>query len=83
MAAKIMREIFFDGAGGPEVIRLREAPVAAPGPGQVLVEVVGAGVNRPDCLQRAGHYPPPAGESEVTALNPTVLERATRTEPRP
>jgi putative PIG3 family NAD(P)H quinone oxidoreductase len=68
LAAKIMREIFFDGAGGPEVIRLREAPVAAPGPGQVLVEVVGAGVNRPDCLQRAGHYPPPAGESEVPGL---------------
>ncbi len=68
MAAKIMREIFFDGAGGPEVIRLREAPVAAPGPGQVLVEVVGAGVNRPDCLQRAGHYPPPAGEFEVPGL---------------
>ncbi len=68
MAAKIIREIFFDGAGGPEVIRLREAPVRSPGPGQVLVEVVGAGVNRPDCLQRAGHYPPPAGESEVPGL---------------
>ena len=48
-----MREIFFDGAGGPEVIKLREAPVPAPGPGKVLVEVVAAGINRPDCIQRA------------------------------
>ena len=49
-----MREIFFDGAGGPEVIKLHEAPVPAPGPGKVLVQVVAAGINRPDCIQRAG-----------------------------
>lgn len=67
-AAKTMREVFFDGAGGPEVIRLRAAPVPVPGPGQVLVEVVAAGVNRPDCLQREGSYPPPAGESDVPGL---------------
>lgn len=65
---KIMREIFFDGAGGPEVIRLREAPVPVPGPGQVLVEVVAAGINRPDCHQRDGNYPPPVGESDVPGL---------------
>ncbi|MDI9848216.1 NAD(P)H-quinone oxidoreductase [Rhodoblastus sp. 17X3] len=63
-----MREIFFDGAGGPEVIKLREAPVPAPGPGKVLVQVVAAGINRPDCIQRAGLYPPPPGESEVPGL---------------
>lgn len=63
-----MREIFFDGAGGPEVIKLREAPVPAPGPGKVLVEVVAAGINRPDCIQRAGLYPPPPGESEIPGL---------------
>lgn len=63
-----MREIFFDGAGGPEVIKLRQAPVPSPGPGKVLVEVVAAGINRPDCIQRAGLYPPPPGESEVPGL---------------
>ena len=64
----IMREIYFDGAGGPAVIKLREAPVPAPGPGKVLVEVAAAGINRPDCIQRAGLYPPPPGESEVPGL---------------
>ncbi len=63
-----MREIIFDGAGGPEVIKLREAPVPAPGPGKVLVEVVAAGINRPDCIQRAGLYPPPPGETAVPGL---------------
>jgi putative PIG3 family NAD(P)H quinone oxidoreductase len=63
-----MREIFFDGAGGPEVIKLREAAVPTPGAGKVLVEVVAAGINRPDCIQRAGLYPPPPGESEVPGL---------------
>ncbi len=47
-----MREIFFDGAGGPEVIRLREAPVPVPGPGQVLVEV-GRGGHQPAGLSSA------------------------------
>lgn len=65
---KLMREVVFDGAGGPDVIRLREASVPAAGPGQVVIEVAAAGVNRPDCLQRAGNYPPPAGESEVPGL---------------
>ena len=63
-----MREAVFDGAGGPEVIGLREAPVPAPGPGKVLVEVAAAGVNRPDCIQRMGLYPAPPGESAVPGL---------------
>ncbi len=65
---KFMREIGFDGAGGPDVIRLREVPVPKPGPGKVLIEVVAAGVNRPDCIQREGRYPPPHGESDVPGL---------------
>jgi NADPH:quinone reductase len=65
---ELMREIIFDGAGGPDVIRLREVAVPKPGPGKVLIEVVGAGVNRPDCIQRDGHYPPPPGESQVPGL---------------
>jgi NADPH:quinone reductase len=63
-----MRQIFFDGAGGPEVIRVGTAPVPQPGEGKVLIEVVAAGVNRPDCIQRAGHYPPPPGESNIPGL---------------
>ncbi len=63
-----MREIFFDGKGGPDVIRVREVEVPNPSAGKVLVEVVAAGVNRPDCAQRAGAYPPPPGESDVPGL---------------
>jgi NADPH:quinone reductase len=65
---KLMRKIAFDGAGGPDVIRVRDVPVPAPGPGKVLIEVVAAGVNKPDCFQRQGHYPPPPGESDVPGL---------------
>ncbi|GAC1338842.1 MAG: NAD(P)H-quinone oxidoreductase [Beijerinckiaceae bacterium] len=63
-----MREIHFDGKGGPEVIRVREVAVPTPAAGKVLVEVVAAGINRPDCAQRAGVYPPPPGESDVPGL---------------
>jgi NADPH:quinone reductase len=63
-----MRQVRFDGAGGPEVIRLETAPVPQPGTGQVLIEVAAAGVNRPDCLQRAGGYPPPPGATDVPGL---------------
>jgi NADPH2:quinone reductase len=64
----MMRQIYFDGHGGPDVIRAGEAPVPQPGPGQVLIEVAAAGVNRPDCLQRDGVYPPPPGESDIPGL---------------
>jgi NADPH:quinone reductase len=64
----MMRQIFFEGHGGPDVIRIGEAPVPEPGPGQVLIEVAAAGVNRPDCLQREGVYPPPPGESAIPGL---------------
>jgi NADPH:quinone reductase len=63
-----MRQVYFEGYGGPDVIRIGEAAVPEPGPGQVLVEVVAAGVNRPDCLQRQGVYPPPPGESNIPGL---------------
>jgi NADPH:quinone reductase len=54
--------------GGPEVLRLVERPVPTPGPGEVLVKVAAAGVNRPDVLQRMGFYPPPAGASDIPGL---------------
>ena len=63
-----MRQIRFAGAGGPEVIEIETAPLPQPGPGQVLVEVSAAGVNRPDCIQRAGKYPPPPGATDIPGL---------------
>jgi NADPH2:quinone reductase len=54
--------------GPPAVLRLVQRLLPQPGPGQVLVRVHAAGVNRPDCLQRAGHYPVPAGASDLPGL---------------
>src|SRR5687767_15622329 len=54
--------------GGPEVLRPEERPVPQPVPGQVLVQVAFAGVNRPDVLQRKGLYPPPPGASDIPGL---------------
>ena len=54
--------------GGPEVLRLVERPTPQPGAGEVLVRVEAAGVNRPDILQRLGHYPPPRGASDIPGL---------------
>lgn len=63
-----MRQIRFTRPGGPEVIALEEAELPQPGPGQILVKVAYAGINRPDCLQRAGGYPPPAGAPATPGL---------------
>ena len=54
--------------GGPKVLRLAERPVPKPGPGEVLVKVAAAGINRPDVLQRMGLYPPPPGASDIPGL---------------
>jgi len=63
-----MRCVEITQPGGPEVLRptTREAPI--PGPGEVLVEVYAAGVNRPDVLQRTGNYNPPPGASDLPGL---------------
>ena len=63
-----MRAIEIAGFGGPEVLRmaLRARPVA--GAGEALVRVTAAGVNRPDVLQRKGHYPVPPGASDIPGL---------------
>jgi putative PIG3 family NAD(P)H quinone oxidoreductase len=63
-----MKQVRFSGAGGPEVIEIETAPVPRPGDGQVLIQVAAAGVNRPDCLQRAGGYPPPPGATQIPGL---------------
>lgn len=54
--------------GGPEVLTLATRPVPAPGPGEILIKVAAAGVNRPDVVQRSGHYPPPPGASDLPGL---------------
>ena len=63
-----MRAITVTEPGGPEVLQVSEVETPVPGPGQVLIRVVAAGVNRADILQRQGHYPPPRGESEIIGL---------------
>ena len=63
-----MRQARFSGPGGPEVVTLETAPMPKPGAGQVLVKVAAAGINRPDCLQRSGNYPPPPGATEIPGL---------------
>ena len=55
-------------AGGPEVLTLVERPVPDPGPDEVLIRVLAAGVNRPDVLQRKGLYPPPPGAPTIPGL---------------
>lgn len=54
--------------GGPEVLTPVERPDPVPGPGDVLIKVAAAGVNRPDVMQRRGRYPPPPGASDLPGL---------------
>ena len=54
--------------GGPEKLAISRRPIPKPGLGEVLIQVAVAGVNRPDCLQRQGGYPPPPGASEIPGL---------------
>ena len=54
--------------GGPEKLAICQRPVPTPGHNEVLIKVVTAGVNRPDCLQRQGGYPPPPGASDIPGL---------------
>ncbi len=75
-----MKAAIITAAGGPEVLELREVAAPAPGPREILVKVVAAGLNRADMLQRAGKYPAPPGvpadipglefAGEVAALGP-------------
>lgn len=54
--------------GGPETLVPEMRPVPQPGPGELLIRVAAAGVNRPDVLQRMGFYPPPPGASDLPGL---------------
>lgn len=63
-----MQAITFEKPGGPEVLRLATLPDPEPAPEELLVEVFTTALNRADLLQRKGHYPPPAGASEILGL---------------
>jgi putative PIG3 family NAD(P)H quinone oxidoreductase len=63
-----VRAIEIPTPGPPEVLRLVERPDPEPGPGDVLIAVAAAGVNRPDLAQRQGHYPPPKGTTDIPGL---------------
>lgn len=63
-----MKAVYISEPGGPEVLEVREVPAPVPGPGEVLIDVVAAGINRADVQQRRGFYPPPPGASEIPGL---------------
>src|SRR5947209_3112654 len=63
-----MRAVVVQEPGGPGALTLGEVPDPVPAPGEVVVDVVAAAVNRADLLQRQGHYPPPRGASDVLGL---------------
>lgn len=63
-----MRVVEISRFGGPEVLQIAERPMPSPGPGEVLIRVVAAGVNRPDVIQRYGKYAPPPGASDIPGL---------------
>ena len=63
-----MRYVDHGNGGGPEVLKVATREVPELGAGEVLIEVVAAGVNRPDCIQRSGRYPPPADASPHLGL---------------
>jgi NADPH2:quinone reductase len=63
-----MKVIEIASFGGPDVLRLAERPMPVAGAGELCLQVSASGVNRPDVLQRAGHYPAPAGASDIPGL---------------
>lgn len=63
-----MKAIEITAFGAPDVLRQVERPMPVPGAGELLVRVLASGVNRPDVLQRMGHYPVPPGASDIPGL---------------
>lgn len=66
--ASQMTGIAIEQAGAPSVLKPVKRAVPHPGRDEILIRVKAAGVNRPDVLQRQGHYPPPAGASDLPGL---------------
>jgi len=63
-----MRAVEITQPGKPEVLKIGSRPVPQPRAGEVLIKVAAAGVNRPDVMQRTGHYPVPPGASDIPGL---------------
>ena len=63
-----VKAIVLDGFGGPEVLKPANVEAPTVSPGRVLIRVHATSVNRPDAVQRQGHYPPPPGESPILGL---------------
>lgn len=63
-----MQAVEISSFGAPDVLRLGARPVPVPGVGELLIRVGASGVNRPDVLQRMGHYAPPPGTSDLPGL---------------
>ena len=63
-----MKAVYIAEPGGPEVLEVREVDAPVPGQGEVLIDVIAAGLNRADVQQRRGFYPPPPGASEIPGL---------------
>jgi len=64
----VMHAVEIAAFGPPEELRLAERPLPQPGAGELLIRVAASGVNRPDVLQRKGHYAPPPGVSDLPGL---------------
>ncbi|QUS36992.1 NAD(P)H-quinone oxidoreductase [Falsirhodobacter algicola] len=65
---ELMRAVAITEHGAPEVLKIDYVPAPVPSHGQILIRIAYAGVNRPDALQRAGHYAPPPGASALPGL---------------
>jgi putative PIG3 family NAD(P)H quinone oxidoreductase len=63
-----MRAVEITSFGAPDVLRLGERPLPQAGAGELLIRVSASGINRPDVLQRLGHYAPPPGTSDLPGL---------------
>ncbi|MFW8565567.1 NAD(P)H-quinone oxidoreductase [Orrella sp. 11846] len=63
-----MRAIEIVEPGGPEVLQITERPMPVAGPGELLIKVHAAGINRPDVFQRQGNYAPPPGATDIPGL---------------
>ena len=63
-----MQAVEISSFGAPEVLRLCERPMPVAGAGEVLIQVSASGINRPDVVQRKGHYAPPPGASDLPGL---------------
>jgi len=63
-----MRAVKAPEPGGPEALRVLDLPDPVPGKGEVVIDVVAAGLNRADIMQRMGNYPAPPGISDVLGL---------------